>query len=83
MPLSFHIKITVAPENAEKFLAALKPVFEGFAAEPECTYFEVFQDPENPGTFRLVENWNATKEQIFEVSYILFIDLKKELGIFG
>ncbi|OCK95915.1 uncharacterized protein K441DRAFT_554130 [Cenococcum geophilum 1.58] len=67
MPFSFHIKITVAPENAEKFLAALKPVFEGFAAEPECTYFEVFQDPENPGTFRLVENWNATKEQIFEV----------------
>jgi len=67
MPLSFHVKIAVAPENAEKFLAALKPVFEKFTAEPDCTYFEVFQDPENPGTFRFVENWNATKEHIVEV----------------
>ena len=83
MPLSFHIKITVAPENAEKFLAALKPVFEGFAAAPECTYFEVFQDPKNPGTFRFVENWNTAKEHMVEVSYILSTSLKKELGIFG
>ena len=83
MPFSFHVKITVAPENAEKFLAALKPVFEKLAAEPECTYFEVFQDPENPGTFRFVENWNTAKEHMVEVSYILFPGLKKELGFFG
>ncbi|OCL10314.1 hypothetical protein AOQ84DRAFT_289535 [Glonium stellatum] len=67
MPLSLHIKITVAPENGEKFLAALKPVFEKVVAEPECTYFEVFQNPETPGAFCLVQNWNCTKQEMIEV----------------
>lgn len=83
MPFSFHVKITVLPENAEKFLTALKPVFEKLAAKPKYTYFEVFQDPENPSTFHFVENWNTAKEHIVEVSYILFTGLKKELGVFG
>ncbi|EME78044.1 uncharacterized protein MYCFIDRAFT_33973, partial [Pseudocercospora fijiensis CIRAD86] len=31
-------------------------------ATPECVYFEVFKDPENPGTLSWVENWNASVE---------------------
>lgn len=30
--------------------------------EPECLLFDVYQDPENPGHFRLVEVWNASRE---------------------
>ncbi|KAF2792044.1 hypothetical protein K505DRAFT_190547, partial [Melanomma pulvis-pyrius CBS 109.77] len=59
---SLHVRITIAPENVDKFLEALKPAYEGVIAEPENTFFEVFQSPEEPGVLKFVENWNATKE---------------------
>ena len=55
--ISLHISVHVAPENADKFLAALKPVIDSVSAEPECTFFEVYQDPEDPGKLSWVENW--------------------------
>ena len=64
---SIHVTITVAPENAEKFLALLKPCFDAVTAEPECLFFEVFQDPEEPGSFRFVENWSKDKEWLITV----------------
>ena len=60
--VSLHVDITVAPENVDKFLGLLKPCFELVVAEPECTFFEVFHDTENPGRFRFVENWSKDKE---------------------
>lgn len=59
---SLHIDITVAPESVDKFLEILKPLFDLVAAEPECTFYEVFHDPDNPGHFRFVENWSKDKE---------------------
>lgn len=49
-------------------LAALKPAYEGVIAEPENTFFEVFQNPSNPGEFRFIEHWNATAEWFMSVS---------------
>ncbi|KAH7138633.1 hypothetical protein B0J11DRAFT_20977 [Dendryphion nanum] len=69
---SLHVNITVAPENVAKFLQALKPAYEGVLLEPENIFFEVYQDPANPGAFRFVENWNATPQWFQEVQ------LKKE-----
>ena len=46
----------------EEFKAAHRPVWAACAAEPECVLFDVFQDPEQPGRFRLVEVWDATRE---------------------
>lgn len=60
--ISLHVNITVAPENVDKFLAAFKPCFDAVTAEPECTFFEVFHDQDNPGRFRFVENWSKDKE---------------------
>lgn len=60
--ISLHVNITVAPENVDKFLAAFKTCFDAVTAEPECTFFEVFHDVDNPGTFRFVENWSKDKE---------------------
>jgi quinol monooxygenase YgiN len=60
--LSLHVHITVAPENAELFLSHLKPCYDVVSAEPECIFFEVFQNPAAPGDFKFVETWNASPE---------------------
>ena len=65
--ISLHLTITVSPENSEKFLSHFKPVFEAVTAEPDCTYFEVFQDPSQPGTFQIVENWSRDLEWFMTV----------------
>ncbi|KAF1851579.1 uncharacterized protein K460DRAFT_37521 [Cucurbitaria berberidis CBS 394.84] len=62
--VSLHVTITVAPENASKFLELLKPCYDAVTAEPECVFFEVYQNPEVPGEFKFVENWHASKEWI-------------------
>lgn len=65
--ISVHIKITVDPAHAETYLNALKPVFTAVIAEPRNTFFEVYQDEQNPGVFKLVENWTASVEYMKEV----------------
>lgn len=65
--ISLHVTIVVAPENADKFPNLLKPVFDAVTAEPENLFFEVFQDPEQPGYFRFVENWSMDKDWLINV----------------
>lgn len=55
--ISLQVTVTIAPENAAKFIELFTPVYEKVTAEPECTFFEVYQSPENPGVFSWVENW--------------------------
>lgn len=55
--ISLHVTIHIAPENVPKFMEAYKPIFDKVTAEPECTFFQVYQSPEDPGTFTWVENW--------------------------
>ena len=69
--ISLQVSITVAPENIDKFLAALKPCYDAVTAEPECTFFEVFHDMDNPGHFRFVENWSKSKEWFLKVYSLL------------
>ena len=70
--INLHLTITVAPENAQVFLSHFKPVFDAVTAEPECTYFEVFRDPSEPGTFLVVENWNKDLTWFMNVRDPLF-----------
>ncbi|KAH8602389.1 hypothetical protein B0O99DRAFT_499742 [Bisporella sp. PMI_857] len=70
--LSVHITITVAPENVDKFLEALRPTFEAVTREPLNTFFEVYHDPKKPGVFKLVEHWDA------DVGYMMGVQLKKD-----
>lgn len=65
---SVHMKITVDASNADVFLKALKPVFDAVVADPKNTFIEVYQDEQNLGVFRLVENWDASVEYLKEVS---------------
>lgn len=69
--LSLHVKLTIAPENVQKFLEALKPAYDAVCAEPECTFFEVYQLQDQPGTLKFVENWNADVKWMTEVRQFL------------
>jgi len=64
---SLHVTVHVSPKDSEAFLAALKPVYELVAAEPECTYFEVFHSKDEPGVFHWIENYTQTKEWFMQV----------------
>jgi hypothetical protein len=57
----------------------LKPAYEGVIAEPENVFFEVFQNPEKPGAFKFIENWNATPEWFLSVSYFQRLRIEAEV----
>ena len=78
--ISLQVSITVAPENIDKFLAALKPCYDAVTAEPDCTFFEVFHDMDTPGHFRFVENWSKSKEWFLKVSSLLQRPYHSEIG---
>ncbi|KAL9567441.1 hypothetical protein ACKAV7_008391 [Fusarium commune] len=61
-----HIKVHLAALSVELFLAAFKKAFDAACAEPNCTFLEVYRDPENPGEISWVEHWNASKEWLME-----------------
>lgn len=56
--VTFHIK----PDLIETFKSAHRPVWAACAEEPECVLFDVFQDPSEPGKFRFIEVWSASRE---------------------
>ncbi|KAI1196502.1 hypothetical protein F5X97DRAFT_325333 [Nemania serpens] len=58
--MSLHVTVYIDPLNVIAFFDAFKPVFEKVTAEPECLFFEVYQDPEAPGTISWVENWSKS-----------------------
>lgn len=55
--ISLQITVHISPENVPKFFEAFKSIYEKVIAEPDCTFFEVYQSPEEPGTISWVENW--------------------------
>jgi hypothetical protein len=55
--ISLQVTIWIGPENVPKFFEALLPVYEKVIAEPECTFFEYYEDPAEPGKISWVENW--------------------------
>ena len=71
--MSLHVSVTVAPENAEKFLAALRPCLDAVIKEPECIFFEVYQDPEKSGRFKWVEDWTKDKDWFLQVPQLIYL----------
>ena len=55
--ISLQVTIHLNPEDLPKFWTAMKPAYEAVIAEPECTFFELYQEPDSPGTISWVENW--------------------------
>lgn len=65
---ALHVTVYIDPSNVDKFFSAMKPAFEGCANEPECLYFEIFQDPVDAGKISWVENWSKNLEWFAKVS---------------
>jgi len=62
-----HVTIIIAPSDVPEFLKAVEILFLQVTAEPECTFVQILQKPEQPGVFRFVEAWSATREWLHEV----------------
>ncbi|KAE8420995.1 hypothetical protein BDV36DRAFT_292670 [Aspergillus pseudocaelatus] len=60
--LSLQVTIHLNPEDLPKFWIAMKPAYEAVIAEPECTFFELYQEPDSPGTIS-----SASKEWLIGV----------------
>jgi quinol monooxygenase YgiN len=67
--LSVHVKAVIDPAKEEDFLKALEPTFKNITAEPLNIFAEIYKDPQNPGVFMFIENWNATLDHMMNVSY--------------
>ena len=62
-----------SPEHIDAFFAALRPVFDVCVAEHECLYFDIVQDPEQPGTICWVENVDGLVGSVTNVSSRLHV----------
>jgi quinol monooxygenase YgiN len=54
---SLLITIYISPDNVKAWFDAFRPVYEACVAEAECSFFSVYQDPEDPGKISWVEHW--------------------------
>lgn len=70
--MSLHVSVYIDPSNRTAFLEHFKPCFEAVRAEKECTFFEVFSDPDDEGHLSWVENWSKGKEWFMAVCFCLF-----------
>lgn len=59
---SAHVTVYFKPEDLPKFWAAMEPIFHKVAEEPECLYFEIFEDPAEPGKLTWIENWAGSPQ---------------------
>jgi hypothetical protein len=68
-PVAFilQVKVFFDPKDRETFLAALKPCYEAVLAEPECAYFLVGENAQEPGVFRWTEGWRKGVEWFWSV----------------
>ncbi|UKZ80150.1 hypothetical protein TrVFT333_007907 [Trichoderma virens FT-333] len=64
---SLQVTVTIDPANVEKYMDFFKPCYDLVIAEPECTFFEVYQSSDNPGELHWVENWSKSPQWFLEV----------------
>ena len=62
------IKVFLEPNQVEKFLEYFKAAYDTVLAEPECRFFVVGQNPQEPGTFSWTEGWTKDVDWLLNVS---------------
>ncbi|KAF2211332.1 hypothetical protein CERZMDRAFT_98642 [Cercospora zeae-maydis SCOH1-5] len=60
--LTLFITMKIKPDKIEEWKEAHKPVWAATASEPEQLFFDLFEDPTDPGTFRFIEVWSKDRE---------------------
>ena len=69
--VTLMVDVYVAPENVADFLKGLKISYDGVAAEPECIFYDLFQETDVPGHLRIVEVWTESRDWMQEVGAVL------------
>lgn len=72
--ISLQVTVHLKPEDLPKFWEAFEPTYKAVTAEPECTFFELYQAPDSPGTISWVENWYVSFS-----SWFLVVDLSASI----
>lgn len=80
MTTSVQVKVFIDPSNAPELLAAFKRAKAIAIAQPENISSNLYRNPNAPGEFKYVEDWNASVDWILKVS-IFFSVLRRLLSI--
>lgn len=65
-------KVYIPLEKHADFFALFKPAYDAVLAEPECRFFLVTTNPQDPECFRWIEGWSKDPE------WVMNEQLKKE-----
>ena len=62
-----QVKVTFDPKDRDNFLHHFKAVHEKVMAEPECAYFLIGENLQEPGVFRWTEGWTKDAQWVMTV----------------
>lgn len=60
--VTLFVDFYVQPDRIEEWKQAHRPVWAACGNEKELLLFDVYEDPEEKGHFRLLEVWNGDRE---------------------
>jgi len=78
-----QIKVTIDPKDRTTFLEHFKPVYEAVVNEPECAYFFIGENAQEPGVFRWTEGWTKDVNWFMTVSSVALLNMFGSLGCRG
>lgn len=62
-----NVQVFISPERIDEFWALFKPVYDKVVAEPECRYFVVGHDANDPTCLSWTEGWSEDAKWLQEV----------------
>ncbi|KAJ4418196.1 hypothetical protein N0V85_001528 [Neurospora sp. IMI 360204] len=63
---ALHVTIYIDPNNVKAFFEAYRHVYDKVISEKECTFFSVYQNPEDPEQISWIEHWTKNPEWLFK-----------------
>lgn len=64
--LTVFVDFYILPDKIDEWKQVHRPVWKAVGEEPQCLLFDVFEDPNEKGHFRLLEVWDAPDQEWFE-----------------
>lgn len=64
-----QVRIYIAPEQVPEFFAKFKPIYDIVLAEPECVFFVVGEDSQEPGCISWMEGWTKDQDWFMDVQF--------------
>lgn len=61
------VKVWIPVEKQDEFFKLMRPVYDAVLAEPECRFFVITQNPQEPEAISWVEGWSKGAEWLLDV----------------